>query len=89
MSQGRAIAQAVSHEFPTAAARVRYQVMSCKICGGYRGTAGGFLRVFRFPLPILIPSMLLHTHHLSSGAKQWPTYQVNCLMPPQDIIEKM
>jgi hypothetical protein len=61
---GRAIAQAVSIRFPTAAARVRSQVGSCGICGGQSGTGAGFLRVLRFPLPILIPP----TTPLSSGA---------------------
>jgi hypothetical protein len=39
----------------TAAARVRSQIRSCEICGGQSGTGAGFLRVLRFPLPILIP----------------------------------
>jgi hypothetical protein len=52
---GRAIAQAVSRWFPTAAARVQSQVRSCGICGGQSVTGAGFLRVLRFPLPILIP----------------------------------
>jgi hypothetical protein len=52
---GRAIAQAVSHWLPTAAAWVRSQVRSCGICGGQSGTEAGFLRVLRFPLPILTP----------------------------------
>jgi hypothetical protein len=58
-------AQAVSRRLPIAASRVRAQVRSCGVCG-QSGTGAGFLRVLRFPLPILIPQML-HTH-LSSRA---------------------
>jgi hypothetical protein len=50
----RAIAQAVSYQVSTAAARVRSQVTSCGICGRHSGTGAGFLRVFLFPQPILI-----------------------------------
>jgi hypothetical protein len=55
MSNGRAIAQAISRRLPTAAARVRSRVRSYEICGGQSGTWAGFLRVLRFPLPILVP----------------------------------
>jgi hypothetical protein len=55
LNLGRAIAQAVSHWFPTAAARVRARVWSCAICGGQSGAGVGFLRVLRFPLPVFIP----------------------------------
>jgi hypothetical protein len=51
----RAIAQAVSRRLRTAAARVRAQIRSSGIYGGQHGTGAVFLRVFRFPLPILIP----------------------------------
>jgi hypothetical protein len=54
-SNGRAIAQAVSRWFPTAAARVRARVWSCGNCGGKSGAGADFLRVLRFPLPIFIP----------------------------------
>jgi arylamine N-acetyltransferase len=57
---GRAIAQAVSRRLPTAAARTRAQVRSCRI-------GAGFLQVLWFPLPILIPPTA-HTHDLLSGA---------------------
>jgi hypothetical protein len=59
---GRTVAQAVSRRLPTAAARFGAKVRSCGIYGGQSGTGAGFLRVLRFPLPIL------HTHHLSTGA---------------------
>jgi hypothetical protein len=51
---GRAVTQAVSRWLPTAAARVRIQA-ACGVCGGQSGTGAGFLRVLRFPLPIIIP----------------------------------
>jgi hypothetical protein len=51
---GRAVAQAVSHWLFIAAARVRVRA-AFGICGGQNGTGAGFLRVLRFPLPILIP----------------------------------
>jgi hypothetical protein len=53
-SEGRAVAQAVSRWLPTAAARVRFRT-ACGVCGGQSGTGAGFLRVLRFPLPIIIP----------------------------------
>jgi hypothetical protein len=54
-SFGRAVAQVVSRWLPTAAAWVRAGVRSCGIFGGESGIGAGFLRVLRFPLPILIP----------------------------------
>jgi hypothetical protein len=55
---GRAIAQAVSRWFPTAADRVQARVWSCGICVGQSGAgAGSSFHQF------------LHNHHqLSSGA---------------------
>jgi hypothetical protein len=58
---GRAIAQAVSNRLPTTAALVRAHVKSCGICGGKCGTRADFLRVLRFPLPILISQAAPHS----------------------------
>jgi hypothetical protein len=60
-NSGHAIAWVVSHRLPTAAAQVRAQIRSCGICGERSGTGVGFLRVLRFPLPILIPPTALHS----------------------------
>jgi hypothetical protein len=58
---GSALAQAVIRRLPTAATRVRAQVGSCAICDGQSGAGAGFLRVLRFPLPILIPPTAPHS----------------------------
>jgi hypothetical protein len=52
--QDRAITQEVSRPLPTAAARIRVQVRSIRICGGQSGTGADFVRVLRFLLQILI-----------------------------------
>jgi hypothetical protein len=51
---GRAVAQAVSRWLPTAEAQVRVRV-ACGVCGGQSGIGADFLRVLRFPLPIIPP----------------------------------
>jgi hypothetical protein len=45
---------AVRRCLPTAAARVCVRE-ACGVCGGQSGTGAGFLRVLRFPLPIIRP----------------------------------
>jgi hypothetical protein len=50
----RAVAQAVSLWLPTVAARVRVRAAS-GVCGGQSGIGADFLRVLRFPLPIIPP----------------------------------
>jgi hypothetical protein len=64
---GRDIAQAVTRRLLIAAAEVRAQVRSCGICGEQSGAGVGFLRVPRFPLPILIPL----TSQRSSSIQGW------------------
>jgi hypothetical protein len=71
---GRVIAQAVSRRLPTAAAPVRVQIRSCEIRGGQSGTGADFLRVLRFPLPILIP---LTAPYSSSIIRGWYDMPVN------------
>jgi hypothetical protein len=48
------LSSAVRRWLPTAAARVRVRA-ACGVCGGQSGTGAGFLRVLRFPLPIIPP----------------------------------
>jgi hypothetical protein len=66
---GRVIAQAVSRWLPIAAARTQSQVRVCGIGGEQSGTGTGFLRVLRFPLPILIPPTAQHSP--SSSIRGW------------------
>jgi hypothetical protein len=68
MGLGRAITQPVSRRLPNAAARVRAQVRSFEICGAQNGSGVAFLRVLRFPLPILIPPTVPHS---SSIVRVW------------------
>jgi hypothetical protein len=51
---GRSVAQAVSRLLPTAAARFRVRA-ACGNCGGQSDIGAAFLRVHRFPLPIIPP----------------------------------
>jgi hypothetical protein len=57
----RVIAQAVSRRLPTAAASVRSHIRSFGICGWQSDNGIGFLRVLRFPLPILTPPTAPHS----------------------------
>jgi hypothetical protein len=54
VKKGRAVGQAVSRWLPTAPARVRIRA-ACGVCGGQNGSGTGFLRVLRFPLPLIPP----------------------------------
>jgi hypothetical protein len=60
---GITIAQAVSRQLPTVAARVRSQVRSCGICDAQSGTGASFLRLLPFPLSILIPPTAPHRYN--------------------------
>jgi hypothetical protein len=51
---GRAVAQAVSRWFPTVAVQIRVRA-ACGVCGELNGNGVSFLRVLRFPLPVIIP----------------------------------
>jgi hypothetical protein len=53
---------------PNSAVRVRARVKSCGICGGQNDTGAGFLRVLRFPLPI-VP--MIAAHSSSSIIRDW------------------
>jgi hypothetical protein len=69
LNEGCHLPQTVSHRLLTAAARIRTQVRSYGICGGQSGSEVRFLRVLRFPLPILIPPIA--PHPLSSINRGW------------------
>jgi hypothetical protein len=81
--EGRSIAQAVSRWLPIATSRVRIQVRLCGICGGQSGTGAGFLRVLRFPLPILIPSIAPHS---SSIVLDWYNRPISGQRPKWTLV---
>jgi hypothetical protein len=67
IKEGRAIAQTVGRWLPTAAARDRVRA-ACEVCGGQSSIGAGFLRVLRFPLPII--------HQMTEMAMQLLWYTV-------------
>jgi hypothetical protein len=75
-TESSAIAQAVSHWLPNAAARVRAWVSSCEICGGESGSGASFSEYFGFPCQSSFHQLLHNHHYLSSGAGKighyWP-----------------
>jgi hypothetical protein len=80
VSLGRAVGQAISRRLPTAEVWVRAQVRSCGICDGRSGTgAVFFLRVLRFPLPVLIPPTAPHSSSIIRG---WYNMPIVDSVPP-------
>jgi hypothetical protein len=75
---GRAVAQAVRRWLPTAAAQIR--VWAARgVCGGQRGIGAGFLRVLRFPLPIIPP---ISPSSQSPGAGKIVHWWPQCRLDP-------
>jgi hypothetical protein len=70
----------------TSAARVRAQVSLCGICGGQSSNEAGFLRVVRFPLP-LIPPTAPHSASAAGTVGQTVADILSglSLTPPQEI----
>jgi hypothetical protein len=82
---GRAVAQAVSHWLPTAAARVHVHA-ACGVCGGQSGTGAGFHLVLRFPLPIFLPispsssiTRGWHNRPIGGRSAEWTEYGLHPL----------
>jgi hypothetical protein len=90
--KGLAIDQAVTHRFPTAAARVRTQARSSWICGGQSGTGQIFSVHFGFSCQFSFLPLIL-THHLSSWADTIGQLLADVpsglsVTPPQETEEK-
>jgi hypothetical protein len=84
----RAIVQGGSLRLPIAAARVRARARSCGICG-QSGTGAGFLRVLRFPLPI-IASIAPHSSGAGTiGQMVADVPSGHSLTPPQENTRKL
>jgi hypothetical protein len=62
---------------------VRARVWSCGICGGQSGAGAGFLRVLRFPLPIVISPIAPQ----SSSSIIWGLYnRPEVAAVPRDLV---
>jgi hypothetical protein len=84
MGHGHVRAEVVCCQLPTAAAWIRSQARSCEILGGRSGTEAGFLRVLRFPLPILIHRLI----HAPRGLVQIVADVPSGLFHPTPINKK-
>jgi hypothetical protein len=71
--------------------KIKRKSRTCGMCGGQSGTGSGLLRVFRFPLPILITptAPLVHTRlSTAAGTICQIVAEVQsglCLTPSQEI----
>jgi hypothetical protein len=89
-NKGRAIAQAVSRWLPTSVTRVRVRG-ACGVCGGQSSMGAGFLRVLRFPLPIIPPiSPSSYSPRAGTIGHWWPQCRVDPigLHPPLYQLKK-
>jgi hypothetical protein len=95
VGSGRAVARAVSRLLPTAAVPALSQAKAYGICGGQRGTGAGFLRVLRFPSPIvptaphasssIIGAGALGRMQISQMLKLEGTYIKNCALTVEPV----
>jgi hypothetical protein len=69
-SKDRAIAQAVSHQLPTTAARVWSQVRSCGICAGQSDTGAVFSKYFGIPYKFSFHQLLYTLLSLFGAGKR-------------------
>jgi hypothetical protein len=87
------------HRLSIAAARVRAQVRSYKICSGLSGTGAGFLRALQFSLPIIPPTAPHSSSSIIRGrynrpnsgrrAKQTRSHPTPRTPPPQIKVLKV
>jgi hypothetical protein len=73
LSYGTAYCRQLVTGFPSRRHGFQSQAGSCGICGGQSGDAASFLRVLRFPLPILVaptaPHLLITQRYSKKGKK--------------------
>jgi hypothetical protein len=64
------MAQSASLRFPPAAPGIRYQVISCGICGGQSGAEADILRVLGLRSPILISPIAAYSFIIAPSTLQ-------------------